>query len=86
MTDISLASISRIMKRPDSSFRASNSAKEELRKSMEDYGARISELAVSIARNANRNTVLPQDVITAREQLMIGVGFHQKQVKKLVYK
>ncbi len=79
MPDISRAAITRIVKRIDSNIRIGVLAKDELRKSVEDYTVRIAELAVSIAKNANRTTILPQDISAAREQLMIGVIFHKTQ-------
>ncbi len=80
LTEISLASMERLLKKSDPSIRVSYQSKEELRTSIEDYGKRISEIAVSIARHSNRTTVLPQDIEAAREQLMVGVGFHQNQL------
>jgi histone H3/H4 len=71
--------MSKIMKGIDPDIRIGTKAKNELRKSVEDYARRVSELAISTARNANRNTVLTQDISAAREQLMIGVKFHQSQ-------
>jgi histone H3/H4 len=82
LPEVSLASMGRLLKRTDPSIRASIQSKEELRSSVEDYGARIAEIAVSIAKHANRSTVLPQDIVAAREQLMVGVGFHQTQLGK----
>jgi histone H3/H4 len=82
MTEVSLASMERLLKKTDSSIRISIGAKEELRDSIEAYGSRISDIAVSIARHSNRTTVLPQDIIAAREQLMVGVGFHQNQLTR----
>lgn len=79
MSDISLAAITRIVKQIDPNIRIGTQSKEELRKGVEDYANRIAELAISFARNANRSTILPQDIIAAREQLMIGIAFHQTQ-------
>ena len=76
----SLSAMSKIVKGIDPRIRIGNQAKDELRESVEDYARRISELAISTARNANRNTVLPNDIISAREQLMVGVRFHQNQI------
>lgn len=80
MPDISLAAINRMVKRIDPNIRIGISAKDELRRSVEDYTVHIAELAISIAKNANRNTILPQDISAAREQLMIGVIFHKTQI------
>lgn len=80
MPDISRAAIARIVKRMDPDIRIGIQSKDELRKSLEDYAVRIAELAISSARNANRNTILPQDISAAREQLMIGVMFHKTQI------
>ena len=82
MSEVSLSSMERLIKNQDQTIRASRNAKKELRDAIEDYGRRISELAVSIARHSNRSTVLEQDITTAREQLMVGVGFHQNQIGK----
>lgn len=82
MTEVSLASMERLLKKTDPSIRISTGAKKELRDSIEVYGSRISEIAVSIARHSNRTTVLPQDIVAAREQLMVGVGFHQNQLTR----
>lgn len=79
MTNISLAAITRIAKRVDPSIRIGVETKNELRQSVEEYAAHIAEFAISMARNANRNTVLIQDIVTAREQLMKGIAFHQAQ-------
>jgi histone H3/H4 len=77
MTDISLAAITRIIKSIDPDIRVGKETKEELRTNIEEYAARISELAISMARNANRTTVLSQDIETAKEQLMKGIAFVQ---------
>lgn len=82
MSDVSLASMERIIREQDPNIRISGIAKTELRNAVEDYGRRISEIAVSIARHSNRSTVMEQDIIAAREQLMIGVGFHQNQLSR----
>ncbi|MBN1540363.1 MAG: NFYB/HAP3 family transcription factor subunit [Candidatus Thermoplasmatota archaeon] len=82
MSAISLSAMTKIIKGTDPDIRVGAQAKHELRSCVEDYAMRISELALNTARNANRNTVLPQDIIAAREQLMIGVKFHQKQTSK----
>jgi len=79
MPDISRAAITRIMKSLDPNIRISVQAKDEMRKSVEDYTLHISEIALSIAKNANRNTILLQDISSAREQLMVGVLFHRTQ-------
>ena len=71
LTNISLAAIARMVKQLDSEIRIGVNSKNELRNSVEDYAKQIAKLAISIARRANRNTVLPQDIVTAREQLMI---------------
>ena len=80
MTEISLAAITRIAKRVDPSIRIGLDTKNELRQSVENYAAQIAEFAISIARNASRNTVLIQDIQTAREQLVKGIAFHQTQI------
>lgn len=80
MPDISLSAITRIVKSIDPEIRIGIKTKEELRTSIEEYATRIAELAISFARNANRTTVLPQDIASAREQLMIGIAFHQTQI------
>ena len=82
MAVISLSSMNKIVKSVDPNIRIGTQAKDELRSSIEDYAARISELAVKSARNAKRNTVLPHDIKVAREQLMIGVKFHQNQTSQ----
>lgn len=80
MSEYSLSAVSRIVKGLDSEIRLGASAREELRQSAEDYTARIAELAITLARAANRSTVMHQDVATAREQLVKGLAFHQSQV------
>ena len=80
MSEYSLSAISRIVKDIDPEIRLGASAREELRQSAEDYTARIAELAITLARSANRSTVLHHDVATAREQLIKGLAFHQAQV------
>jgi len=80
LSEISLASIARIVKNIDPAIRIGVETKIDLREKIEDYANRVAELAISITRNANRNTILPQDIITACEQLMIGIHFHQTQV------
>lgn len=79
MAATSLSAMTKIVKGIDPNIRVGTQAKDELRSSVEDYATRVSELAINAARNANRNTVLTQDIIAAREQLMIGVKFHQNQ-------
>ncbi len=80
MPDISLAAINRIVKRADPNIRISASSKDELRSSIEDYTVRIAELAISIAKNAKRTTILPHDISSAKEQLLVGVIFHKNQM------
>ena len=80
MSDISISAITRIVKNIDSEIRIGIETKEELRTSIEDYATRIAELAISFARNANRTTILYQDIVSAREQLMIGIAFHHTQI------
>ena len=82
MSDLSLSSMKKIIKNIDPEIRVAADTKEELRLSVEQYAIRLSELAISTARNANRNTVLSQDIITAREQLMVGVVFHRMHTPK----
>ncbi|MBN1390226.1 MAG: NFYB/HAP3 family transcription factor subunit [Candidatus Thermoplasmatota archaeon] len=82
MSAISLSAMTKIIKSTDHNIRIGMQTKYELRSCVENYATRISELALNTARNANRNTVLPQDIIAAREQLMIGVKFHQNQTSK----
>lgn len=83
MSEISLAAINRLVKRVDQNIRVGKDAKNELRKGMEDYAVHIAESAVSIARNANRSTVLAHDILTAKEQLMKGISFHQTQMSQV---
>jgi len=82
LTDLSMAAVGRIIKKVDPNIRAGTDARDELRNSMEDYGTRLAELAASIARGANRNTILPQDIITARQQMMKSIAYHQSQYRK----
>jgi len=82
LTDLSLSAMGRIIKKVDPSIRAGIESREELRRSMEDYGTRLAELATSIARSANRNTILPQDITTARQQVMRSIAYHQSQYQK----
>ena len=82
MPEISLASLSRLVKAEDPNIRIGNQTKEELRESVEEYAKRIATLAISTARAANRNTVLPQDIATAREQLMVGMAFHRDHISR----
>ena len=82
MSDISSAAITRIVKNVDEDIRISVAAKEDIRVSVEEYAGRLAELAVSFARNANRNTILPQDVATAKEQMMMGIAYHQSQISR----
>ena len=80
MAEIALAAVGRIIKSIDPEIRVGVTPKEELRSAIEDIAGRIAELAVSMAKNANRNTVLIQDITAAREQLMKGIAFHQTTV------
>lgn len=80
MSDMSLSAITRIVKSIDPNIRIGVKTKLELRASLEDYASCLAELAISSARNANRTTVLTQDIISAREQLMIGIAYHQTQI------
>jgi histone H3/H4 len=82
MSEISVAAITRIVKSVDPNIRVSVAAKEELLTSVEEYAGRIAELAVSFAHNANRNTVLPQDITSSKEQLMMGIAYHQAQITR----
>lgn len=82
MSNISTAAVTRFIKNVDSEIRISAAAKEDLLIGVEEYAGRIAELAVSFARNANRNTVLPQDIATAKEQLMMGIAYHQAQISR----
>jgi len=75
MSEISLAAVNRIVKKVDPNIRIGKQTTTELCASIEDYASRISELAISLARNANRNTVLVQDIETAKEQLITGISF-----------
>ena len=80
MSDISLAAINRLIKQIDPDMRVAKASKEELRTSIEEYAIRIAELAVAMAQTAHRTTVLQQDIVTAREQLLKGMVFHQTQL------
>ena len=80
MTEIPLAAVARIIKNIDPNIRTGMSSKEEMRNFIEEYAARLAELAVTMARNANRNTVMTQDIVSAREQMIKGIAFHQMQV------
>ena len=80
MSDISSAAVTRMVRNVDEDIRISVAAKEDIRVSVEEYAGRLAELAVSFARNANRSTVLPQDVASAKEQMMMGIAYHQSQI------
>ncbi len=64
MGDISLSAIARIAKRGGA--RVATAAKEELRDAAEEFLERLAADAWVIAQNANRRTVLRQDVVLAR--------------------
>ena len=78
--EFSLSAITRIVKDVDPDIRLGARAKEELRQSAEDYTARIAELAITLARTANRSTVMHDDIVTARERILKGLAFHQSQI------
>ena len=77
MTSISLSSIYRIVKDIDPEIRIGRGAQEDLRSVVEEYAAMISDLATGSARNANRRTILPQDIAIAKDQLLMGVEFQR---------
>ena len=79
MGEISRSAITKIVKGVDPSIRIAANAKDELLRTVEDYAKRLADLAISITRNANRTTILDQDVITAKEQVLKGLAFHQNQ-------
>jgi histone H3/H4 len=65
MTEISLAAITRLVKNVDPRIRIGEETKLELLKATENYVTKIAETAISLAKNANRKTILPQDIETA---------------------
>lgn len=75
MSGISLSAVTSIVKSVDQNIRIGKNTKEVLRDSTEDYVKRISEISVSMARNANRSTVLIQDIESAKEQFIKGITF-----------
>ena len=80
MPEISLAAVHKIVKKIEPNIRIGLLTKEELRKCVEEYATSIAEIAISTAKTANRNTVLQQDIIAAREQLMVGISFHKSSI------
>ena len=80
MSEISIAAIARLVKEVDSNIRVGKDAKHEIIKNTEDYTRRMVELAVSLAKNANRNTILVQDIDEAKRQLAKGFVFHHSQI------
>ena len=80
MAEISLAAVTRIVKNVDQEIRIGKIGKEDLRDLVEEYATRFAELAITMARNANRNTVMTQDIDAASEQMIKGIAFHQGMV------
>ena len=75
MAGISLAAITHIIKIIDPSIRIGKETTNMLRNAAEEYAKRISEIAILMARNANRSTVLIQDIESAKEQFIKGITF-----------
>lgn len=75
LAGISLSAITGIVKGVDGDIRIGKQATAALCNSTEDYAKRIAELAVSMARNANRSTVLIQDIESAKIQFIKGITF-----------
>jgi histone H3/H4 len=77
LSEISVAAIARIVKDVDSDIRVGKEAKQEIIRNTEEYTKRLVELAISLAKNANRSTILIQDIDEAKRQLIKGFAFHQ---------
>ena len=75
MARISIPSVANIARSVDQNIGIGKKTAEVLRDSAEDYVKRISEMAVSMATNANRSTILIQDIESAKEQLIKGITF-----------
>ncbi|MFX0210106.1 MAG: histone family protein [Candidatus Hodarchaeota archaeon] len=64
MVEIPNSAIDRII-RKSGAVRVSKSAINELRKELEDYGLKLSKMAVEIAKYAGKKTVEDSDIILA---------------------
>ncbi|MFW9855800.1 MAG: histone family protein [Candidatus Thorarchaeota archaeon] len=71
MVEIPNSSVDRII-RKGGAYRVSKSAIEILQQELEEYGFRISKLAVEIARHAKKKTVEGDDIRLAIRKLTIG--------------
>ncbi len=67
MPKIAVAPITRII-REAGAERVSEEASLELVRCLEEYGAKISKRAVSLAKHAGRKTVKKEDIIRAVEE------------------
>lgn len=80
MTEISISAITRIVKEVDADIRIGKEAKLEIINNTEDYARRLVELAVSLAKNAHRSTILAKDIDEAKRQMAKGYVFHHSQI------
>ncbi|MFW9779149.1 MAG: histone family protein [Candidatus Heimdallarchaeota archaeon] len=71
MVEIPNSSVDRII-RKGGAYRVSKSAIEILQQELEEYGIRISELAVEIAMHAKKKTVEGDDIRLAIRKLTLG--------------
>lgn len=66
-SDLSLLAMERIAKKAAGGARLAEPAKEELREAAEEFLMQLAADAWAVAKNANRRTILRQDVLLAQK-------------------
>ncbi len=66
--EFTLAPMRRLIKRYGN-LKVSEEASEELRRVIGEYGSRIADMAVALARQEQRKTVLARDIRAAQRQI-----------------